>query len=317
MEITLLSPSDAPELLSLYQSLYPALGWSEPYLRWQYFENPAGHARVWVARDAGRMVASYAAIPHRLYVDGKVNTGWRVQDVLTRPEYRGRGLYHELSATATRFLFDARYPLNVTFPNEHSHKAFIRMGWVQAFQLPLLVSGDTSGFRREPAAAEIVPIAEFDPRAERVWALHVARSGLGIDRSVVHLNWRYCANPKSDYSRFHLSLGEGEAVLVLKYFQREDGSRWSHLVDLFQSEPGSALAESALRHWVNVSLERTCRFMSCWAVSESPLAPILTRAGFVSPPAFNRWMLVNANADVPYHTEERRWHVTMGDSDVF
>ena len=317
LQITSLTPSDAPELLSLYQSLYPTLGWSESYLRWQYFENPAGHAQVWVARDAGQIVASYAAVPLRLYIDGHVNIGWRVQDVLTRPEYRGRGLYHELSATAARFLFDSAYPLNVTFPNEHSHKAFIRMGWVQAFQLPLRVCGDTSAVRRQPVAAEVVSINGFDRRAEQVWASHVRRSGLGVDRSVAHLNWRYCSNPKSEYARFHLSLDGSEAILVLKYFQREDGSRWSHLVDLFQSEPGSALTESAFGHWVNVSLEQTCKFMSCWAVSTSPLDPILSRAGFVSPPGFNRWLLVNANADVPYHTEERRWHLAMGDSDVF
>jgi len=224
-----------------------------------------------------------------------------------------------LSATGSRFLFDSSYPLNITFPrvsNEPSYKGFIRMGWAQTFQLPLRMCDDTSGFRREPAGAEIVPIEAFDQQAERVWRLHVSRTGLGIDRSVAYLNWRYRSNPKSVYSSFHLSRKEGEAILVLKYFRREDGSRWLHLVDLFQSDPSSVLAKSAFQHWVNVALERTC-LMSCWAVSESPLDSILTSAGFVSPPESNRWLLVNANADVPDHTEERRWHVTMGDCDVF
>ena len=62
MRISPFTPADAATLLELYQSLYPSLGWTAEAMRWQYEDNPAGAARIWLARDGDRVVASYAEI---------------------------------------------------------------------------------------------------------------------------------------------------------------------------------------------------------------------------------------------------------------
>jgi GNAT superfamily N-acetyltransferase len=315
--ISVLDGSDTTELLALYRALYPTLGWSADYLRWQYFDNPAGIARVWVARDHDRIVATYAAIPHQLCIDGETGLGWRVQDVLTHPEYRGRGLYHALSEAAKEFLFDARYPLNFTFPNERSHRAFVRMGWRAAFRIPLRVCVRAAESQGPARPARVSSIDRFSREEARVAESHVRRHGFGLDRSAAYLNWRYVANPKGRYAAFRLALGDAEAIVVLKVFQREDGSRWCHLVDTFQSEASAELAHNIVHHWTAVAAAHSCGFLSCWGTSGSGLEPFLATSGFAAPPDFDRWLVLDANADLRQYSEEHRWHLAMGDSDVF
>jgi len=311
------------ELLAIYQKFFPPLGWSPTYFRWQYYENPSGAAKVWVARERGSIVASYTAIPHRMYANGRVATGWRVQNVVTLPEHRGRGLYHRLAAIAARELFNGDHPLNFAFPNERSKNGFIRTGWKAAFRLPL----KTKVIRDAPPSAHlsaiVTPLTQFDADSERIWEAHRKRLGFAVERSSSYLNWRYFSNPKSEYSSFRLDSGKNAAIMTLKFYTREDGMRFSHLCDFFQSEPDSALTESAFKQWIDASVGRDCREMSCWCVTGSGMEAVLSGAGFTEKEGFDRWMVLNAHtsafepATTGRYDQESSWHLVMGDSDVY
>ena len=311
------------ELLAIYQKFFPPLGWSGTYLRWQYYENPSGAAKVWVAREGGKIVASYTAIPHRIYANGRVATGWRVQNVVTLPEHRGQGLYHKLAAVAAQELFLGDHPLNFTFPNERSKNGFIRTGWKAAFRLPLKIKALRDSLPSANLSAIVTPLTRFDADSERIWEGHRNRLGFAVERSSSYLNWRYISNPKSEYTSFRLDSGKNAAIMILKFYAREDGTRCSHLCDLFQSEPDSALTESAFKQWIDFSVGRDCREISCWCVTGSGMEPILSKAGFTEKEGFDRWMVLNANtsalekATVGRYDQESSWHLVMGDSDVY
>jgi hypothetical protein len=316
-QYTLLGKAEARELLEIYRSLYPGLGWTEEYMRWQYFDNPAGPARIWAAKHDGRIAASYAAIPHRLHQNGSTALSWRVQDVLTLEEHRGQGLYHQLASRAAKDLFTPEYPLNFTFPNDKSKNGFIRNGWTAPFRLPLKVKSPLD-FPRFPAP-QARELSAFGLEEEAIWAAARRRLGFGVERSAAYLNWRYFANPKSKYRAFRLD----SLVLVLKLYKREDGVLCSHLVDLFQAEADGELARRAFAHWVGFSLDHGCGFMSCWSAKGSDLEPSLTEAGFGPQPGFDRWMVLDPNPVDRFSKAAKRpedessWHLVMGDSDVF
>jgi hypothetical protein len=311
------------ELLAAYQRLFPPKGWSAAYLRWQYYENPFGTATVWVARQGGHIVASYAAIPHQLYLDGRVAVGWRVQNVVTLPEHRRQGLYHELAAVAARELFKSDHPLNFAFPNERSKSGFIRTGWKAAFRIPL----KTMALRDSPPnanlAAIVTPLLRFDADCESIWKAQRNSLGFAVERNSMYLNWRYVFNPKSEYSSFRLDSGSRAAIIIVKFYARDDGTRCSHLCDLFQSELDSALTESAFKLWIDLSVSRDCLEMSCWCVTGSGMEPILSNAGFTEREGFDRWLVLNANTSAletsttGRYDQEGSWHLTMGDSDVY
>jgi len=318
LEFALMEERDSAHVLALYQTLYPQLGWTERTLKWQYFENPAGVARVWVGRDGDRVVSTYAAIPHRVYAHGQVSTGWRVQDVLTLPDYRGRGIYNEVSRKASAALFQPAFPLNFTFPNEQSHNGFIRTGWTAAFRLPLRTRADAATLVKRPVAAQVASISRFGERHEDVWREHRSRFRFALDRDVGYLNWRYVDHPKFHYASFELSQGADCAVLVLKHYERADGSRWSHLCDLIQTSDNIALTRSALQQWINYTVEHNCQAMSCWSVGGTGFDRLLNEYSCTATADYTRWCVVNTNApDAAGAVDEAQWYLAMGDSDVF
>ena len=91
-----LNPTKSSSLLKLFNSIYPALDWSPHYMDWQYYQNPAGKARNWVAVDGDTLIANVTAIPHVLTVKGQRSLAWRIQDVMTNSAYRGKWVFSSL-----------------------------------------------------------------------------------------------------------------------------------------------------------------------------------------------------------------------------
>ncbi|MEE8112037.1 MAG: GNAT family N-acetyltransferase, partial [Acidobacteriota bacterium] len=320
LDYGLASQEDAPQLLELYQELYPGLGWTREHMAWQYFENPNGHARIWVARDGDRIVAAYTAIPHRMSVHGKIAPGWRVQDVMTRPEYRGRGIYHELAQRAADSLFRPEFPLNFTFPNEQSHKAFIGKGWVEAFRVPLYLFSGRIPESKPAGSAEVASFEDFDARAEEIWSAHVSRAGFAVHRTKEHLDWRYRKHRKSKYFPFRVTRDGETLILVLKRFDREDGSRWGHLVDWFSTSVDPPLLRSGFEQFLLFARESACHSMSCWSPGGSGMEPLLDEYGFRKQKDLTRWVVAHREGSPGEQREirdESRWFLSMGDSDVF
>ncbi|HXG87641.1 MAG TPA: GNAT family N-acetyltransferase [Vicinamibacterales bacterium] len=317
LQFTLLEERESAHVLAFYQTLYPQLGWTERTLKWQYFENPAGIAKVWVARDGDRVVSTYAAVPHRVYADGRVGTGWRIQDVLTSPDYRGRGIYNEMSKRAVEALFQPAYPVNFAFPNEHSHNALIRTGWQAAFRLPLRTRTDVATLTPR-AVTSAVSIARFEGRHEDIWHRHRRSVRFAVERTPDYLNWRYVSHPKCKYFAVELTEDADSAILVLKYYDREDGSRWSHLCELFHTSNNPSILQNAMDYWINFTLGHGCQAMSCWSPAGTALDGLLHERGFSTVPDYIRWCLLNANVpETAGVLDERQWYLSLGDSDVF
>lgn len=315
-----LEDGDVGKLLCLYQESYPMLGWSERQLRWQYFDNPAGRAKVWLAKSGGRIVATCAAIPHRIVVRGATGLGWRVQDVITRPEFRGRGIYHHLSAMIRDELFDQQHAFNFTFPNDNTHNGFIRNGWTDLFRVPLHVMADIETVPYRESVTKVTPIQAFDEATDRVWESCRTRIDFAVDRSADYLQWRYFANPKGRYFPFRIERACNELVVVLKYYDHEGGSRWGHICDLFCAEDDARLVADAVDHAINFSRALGCGVITCWCQSGSSLAGALAAAGFALKENLDRWVVGNLNApdiDAGSFADETRWHLAMGDSDVY
>jgi GNAT superfamily N-acetyltransferase len=311
---------DSDSLLALYQELYPDHGWTHEYLSWQYFANPSGDSRIGVARDRDLIVATYTALPYELLVRGEAYVGWRIQDVMTRPEYRGRGLSNQLAREAAEFLSSPQYPLNFAYPNDGSYGGLIRNDWVAAYRIPLwfLPSGDTARSSSEPGVVE--PLGEFDREAESVWEAHYSRLDYAVNRSAQHLNWRFFANPKNDYDAFKIDVLGETAFLVLKLYEREDGSRLSHLCDVFSTADEVEVYGSVVDFWAGFNAEHRCDAMSCWTTAGIALEKVLVTRGFerqLDPP---RWLALQAQGpedDRKRVQDPHRWHLSMGDSDVY
>ena len=120
-------PADKPAILAIIDLIQPHIPWSSEDYDWQFFQGPAGPAEVRIVEADDRVASQYVGARKNLWVDGTVRRGVMVQDVLTHPEYRGRGF---LNGMAAAFLAEMRDwgDCGYTFPNKLSENSFRRTG---------------------------------------------------------------------------------------------------------------------------------------------------------------------------------------------
>ena len=314
LEIGVSTPADYDEIVALYHGHYPWLGWSRPYIDWQYLQNPAGKAQNWVARADGKIVASYTAVPFEVWIDGKTQTGWRMQDLFTRPEFGGLGIYHTFSRLAKEFTGRPVNPINFTFPNEKSHRGFIHTGWQPIFRVPLWTAEVPKTTSK--ANVKIEPLASFGAETDRIWKATAGNVRFAVNRSSKYLNWRYFQHPFAKY--FPFRVGDG-LILILKLYEREDKTRWTHICDAFHSDNNPHLLEAVVDHTLSFAQEHRTQNISGWSLPSKPFSETLKRRGFILQKELPRWVVIQVNREElkKPSAEEKNWHVSMGDSDVY
>ena len=158
------SPSGLEEVAELLAGMFPsATHIDAAYLDWTYRQNPDGSALGFNAYSGDRLVSHFAVTPLGARIDGNDERGVQMQHAATRPEFRGRGLFVELTERALRAGAEAGYGFAVGPANAASTPAFVdKLGFqlVRPFDVKLGV-GPTPPRSSEPAGAPV--------QFERVW----------------------------------------------------------------------------------------------------------------------------------------------------
>ena len=316
LKLRMADKDDMPNLLSLIQKLYPAMGWTEEFMQWQYFDNPAGEAKVWMCFDGSKAVASVTAIPHSIFDHQRQTKGFRIQDVLTDPSYQGRSIYRKLSDMCYEYLDTNTNMVHFTFPNEQSDRVFRSSSWKPIANIPLWV--DNMG--TSPVGLSMKPhfdrLGKFSAEEEKVWQCFRRKGLSGIDKNVDYLNWRYFQNPRSEYSAYRLDRLEMSAVFVLKFYVLENGASVVHICDLFYSKFNEKLIDDVLATVRAEALSIKASSISTWVPECDELVPLLTAAGYMFSPISSRSYFLRGSAEDSIVISQD-WNLRMGDSDVY
>lgn len=82
---------------ALMRRAFPKAGkYTEAYLDWLYFQNPAGPALTFDVREGGRVVSHGAGIPQRLVLHGRPVLGALMLNTATDADRMGRGLFSKV-----------------------------------------------------------------------------------------------------------------------------------------------------------------------------------------------------------------------------
>ncbi len=129
------------KLTTLFETTYSGREISNPdYLRWEYADNPAGKAIIFVAEDEERFVSQYAVLPREFSINNSIIAGSLSVNTITHPSYRRKGLFPKLTQRTFDACREKRIHFTIGFPNRQSHpvirekKLFSTPGY-----LPLLV----------------------------------------------------------------------------------------------------------------------------------------------------------------------------------
>jgi Acetyltransferase (GNAT) domain len=246
-------------------------------------------------------------VPQRVAIGQRILRGFMVQDVMTHPEYRGRGFLHRLGQQCLDEILAAG-DVGYTFPNKLSEGSFRRLGWTDNGLVPRRGAVVSAERPPTPVRATVEPLeGPFDARTTAIWE----GSGLatGVCRDARFLEWRY-GKPGIRYERFRVNGDAG--FLVLKTF--DDGStRIVHLCDVVLRAEARSLLPSVLGFTFHFAHERGARRLTAWLPADHPYAPDFDAAGLAIE-EHDRIMFVAGPAAGP---ERHVWHVTQGDSDVY
>jgi GNAT superfamily N-acetyltransferase len=222
---------------------------AEPaFWRWEFIDNHAGPARLFVAEDGGNIVGHYAVIPQRFLLDRELIPGSIVVDVMTHPDYRFQGMFAALGryalercSTDPRLEFTTGYPIRPEVIPGH-----LKAGWRIRFKIGTWVMPLSSGRIMAGLSPRIGTIrglrtllATAPDLGMALWA-HLAlrrRGGTVVSRTTrcdpalfgvfwqrlrenpprhcmiqertpEYLSWRFDANPGRDYV-YHTAVGAG------------------------------------------------------------------------------------------------------------
>lgn len=110
------------------------------FWNWEFENNYAGPAKVFLAVDDRDVVGHYAVCPSNILVDSQVKTGSIVVDVMTHPVYRFQGMFTKIGKYSLDesgkdgIDFSYGFPIRKTVIPGH-----IKVGWKIAFKLPVYV----------------------------------------------------------------------------------------------------------------------------------------------------------------------------------
>lgn len=96
----LLEPTSRERLgpvAALMRRAFPKAGkYSEAYLDWLYFQNPAGPALAFDVREGDRIISHGAGVPQRLMLHGRPVLGALMLNTATDADRQGRGLFSRI-----------------------------------------------------------------------------------------------------------------------------------------------------------------------------------------------------------------------------
>jgi len=314
---------------------------------WQFKNNPAGKAWIYVAEDHGEIVGQYAAIPTRILWKGREHLFAFSCDTMTHPDYRNQGMF---SMLANELYHSISRQHNVEtvwgFPNNQSLPGFVRrLNWKVIARYPLriiplkplrmlrpysrLIQRMSPSSSRPPnptisrsyiisPGVEVFPIQKFSHEFDEIWNRHQPLSHLVQIRDSRYLNWRYCELPEFGYVSFAVRHHDRLAgYLVIRLLELQ-GHYFGALMDCF---PIPIVNDDVTLRLLGF-VRRFCRTNGAEFVAfllPDTARKHLNRMGAITiPDRINPrpWYLGCRWSMNPPAEQPDGWHITYGDADI-
>ena len=123
-----LDNGEISSLINLFKESFPkSTKFSKEYLIWQYKNNPIGNAVSFNAYDINNnLVAHYATIPIKMYINNKEEIGLLSLNTATHPNHQGKGLFKELANRTYEYAKNKGYAFVIGAANKNSTHGFLK-----------------------------------------------------------------------------------------------------------------------------------------------------------------------------------------------
>lgn len=111
----------------------------DAHYRWKFggYPSPVPY-HAYVAEEGDTLVGFYAAIPYRYQIDGIPQVAGMVCDVMTHPEWRGRGVFTGIGRYSLQRLADEGIAFTMGYPiRPEVLPGHLKVGWKVVQQMPM------------------------------------------------------------------------------------------------------------------------------------------------------------------------------------
>jgi len=310
--------ADREGVRTLARVCFPDSDIAEPgYLDWQYDQNPSGQVYELITKNPGMVTGHCAAIPLRYKIGSQIRMGSAAVNVMTHPDYRGRGIFIILHKGVFERCEKGGSSFTFGFSNEYSHKNCLRrldyreMGrfplWVLPFDLNRIMKSSrpkrgilmrSAAFAANPfwrlgqaalnlslkdRSVQVEKVATFSEEFDRFWRKATPDDTNILIRDRAYLEWRFTNHPTRKYDVFAArSKGEMRGYLVARITDIE-GIPSALLVDVLveKTTEGNRAAKSLIAAFNRLGRARGAALGLCLILKHSPLIPALRRHGYI------------------------------------
>lgn len=318
----------------------------EAHWHHEMHENPAGDPIIPLAFDGeGQLVSHLVMQPRKLNAFGEDLLACQVIDVMTHPDYRGRGMLSRINEMGMEEAREQGCDFFHGFPNANSYPPYVKSyGWqVVRPLMPLQFRplAPLAGLMPRPLRSmrtrirlsglpdmddRVRPFSRFDERLEGLLERFDREYPIHFKRDARTLNWRYTRVPNRTYHLLELTGEEGPAGFVALRTTVHHHLKLCVIMDLYTTVDARATAgfvETALMRMVH---EHGSQLAFSMFLPHCRQYRAVRRAGFHRmPTSLNPYRVAKVGKVVgdepPVDPEEmfraRNWYVSFGDNDVF
>jgi hypothetical protein len=281
----------------------------ESFWRWRFVENPNDKIFIYLAWDEKNLVAHYAVSPIKISMEGFEYCTGLSMSTMTHPKYRGLKLFPQLANLVYEEMASLNYLMVWGFPNNKSHKSFIRdLYWKTIYEIPTMQK-HLSNIKRENAD-HIITDNHFDLNYNEDY---LSSDLIHVKKDKRYLKWRYSAHPLNHYTNLVLTTDNlvSSFCIIKKYMNSLD------IID-FQAKnkaEGSELLNQALAY----AYENKMESVNCWAPCHHFLHSIFEEKGFINKEPITYFGFKKLQEGIPKRLTDNfaSWFIQMGDSDVY
>ncbi|GEM_PF-906738 len=328
LEIRPLREGDEQSLLATFEAAF-GRNLSPQAWHWAFRQNPAG-TQVQVALRGEQVVAQYAALPSRVWMDGQARVFSQVVDSMVHPSERGGlGRQGTFARTAQAFFEDHSlngpgggevslfygWPLPANRRIGERLLGYERCGRQHALARPVEALSDPAP--SSLAELNVEELSGFDDQAQWLWERCAREMEVGTVRDGAWLLWRYICHPVHTYTCLGVRDSEGilRGLAVCRAVERE-GQLLASVVDWLvpsaEPEVGSQLlaaVELKARQW-------SCDALALWMPPFSLWFAWFQTQGFQMHPTSWQRVVRSFDRRVGSALLSEGWWYQLGDSDL-
>lgn len=310
-----LQPRQAADLVALAGEVFSA-HWTEAFVTWKYFSNPAGSPYAGYVSTGSRPGASFGNLPVRFKLGDQTILAAQAVDAMVVQELRRLGIFLKIAEQTYQQMDAAGIAFTYVFPSDAAATGFIKkldyetIGYVPRYVKILDSAAVARVAGKHGLGATIYTIAVeavrglagpdrleghhsdvaismvegFDGRFDGLWQAASARFRVATVRDSTYLNWRYATNPLRSY---HILIAERgtrlTGCLVLRALPETQTAAILEWLAIPEDEATVQTLLAAATIWAR---HQKLVQLSCWLLPGHDFyQKVLRQSGFIHSPS--------------------------------